>query len=336
MNNRQSRLISAGESAIAFVLQLKHPPSRVTEAAKRLKDALRAARAVELKQLSAKNSRRAPRHSVSRAKTILLRKYLDPIAADGLEMFAGLPGIEESLQVPRIKDAPEQHLEAAKRVRRVAEEHEEEFITERNYDENFLERFDRAVRDLEAAARVERGFARAKYTRATVDVKDEIARVRRVFDVLDTRILEAYLDDRSTQTVAEREPSAGRGWSRKGTRAAPTPSRMALPTSRSSNWLRLGSRVAGSSGVATATGPMRSARSRASLLTPLRPVSPTAASHRSAAPSGRWWPALTKWISRPRPPITTSTMTMIVANVDRSRRDAIRSAGPPTAAPLRA
>ena len=40
-------------------------------------------------------------------------------------------------------------------------------------------------------------------------------------------------------------------------------------------------------------GPMRSARLRASMLTPRRPVSPTAASHRSAVPSGRWCPAFT-------------------------------------------
>ncbi len=162
MNNRQSRLIEGAEKAIVFALQLKKAPARVTEAAQRLKDALRAARAAELKQLGAKHSRTGPRYSASRAKTILLRK----------------------------------HLEAATRVRRVAADHEEEFITARNYDENFLERFDRAVRDLEAAARVERGFARAKYTRTTVDVKEEIARVRRVFDALDTRILETYLDNR--------------------------------------------------------------------------------------------------------------------------------------------
>jgi hypothetical protein len=144
------------------------------------------------------NSRTQPRYSVNRAKTILLRKHLDPICADGLELFSGLPGIKETLQVPRIKDAPEKHLKAAERVRRIAEEHEREFIDERDYSENFLEKYDMAVRDLEAAARVERGAARVKYTRATADLNDEISRVRRVFDVLDSRMLEAYLDDHST------------------------------------------------------------------------------------------------------------------------------------------
>ena len=47
-------------------------------------------------------------------------------------------------------------------------------------------------------ARVEKGAARAKYTLATEDVKEEIAHVRRAFDVLDTRVLEAYLDDKTT------------------------------------------------------------------------------------------------------------------------------------------
>jgi len=198
MNNRQSRVLRAGDLAIVFVQGLKRPPSRVTEAAKRLEQELRDTRDAEQAQIRAKHSRKAPRYSVIRAKTILLRKHLDPIAADGLEMFAGLPGIDESLKLPRIKDAPEKHLEAAKRVRRVAEEHEEELINERNYNENFLEKFHEAVRDLEAAARVERGSARAKYTRATVDVKDHITRVRRALDALDTRVVEAYLDDDST------------------------------------------------------------------------------------------------------------------------------------------
>jgi hypothetical protein len=198
MNNRQSRLLAAAESAIIFALDLKKAPSRIIDAAKRLKEAVRSARGAAQQQSGAKHYRRVPRYSVRRAKTILLRKHLDPIVADGLEMFAGLPGIEESLQVPRIKDAPEKHLEAAKRVHRVAEEHEDEFIEQRNYNDNFLEKFQEAVRDLEAAARVERGFARAKYTRATEDVKEEITRVRRAFDALDARMLEAYLDDRHT------------------------------------------------------------------------------------------------------------------------------------------
>jgi hypothetical protein len=196
MNNRQSRLLAAAEAAVVFVLLLKKAPSRLIEAAKRLKEAVSAARAAAQKQFGAKHYRKIPRYSLTRAKTILLRKHLDPIAADGLEMFAGLPGIEESLQIPRIKDAPEKHLEAAKRVHRVAEEHEQEFINDRNYNENFLEKFQEAVGDLEAAARVERGFGRGKYTRATQDVKDAIKRVQRAFDVLDTRVLEAYLDDR--------------------------------------------------------------------------------------------------------------------------------------------
>jgi DNA-binding FrmR family transcriptional regulator len=198
MNNRQRRLLEAARSAIAFVLQLRNAPSRITEAMKRLQAAVLGVREAEVRQLSAMKSRHAPRSSVNRAKKILLRKHLDPIAADGLEIFAGLPGLEDSLRVPRIKDSPEKHLEAAKRIRHVADEHAEEFITERNYSEDFLEKFDAAVRDLEAAARVERGAARARYTRATEDVKEEIARVRRALDALDTRILEAYLDDRST------------------------------------------------------------------------------------------------------------------------------------------
>jgi hypothetical protein len=194
MNDRQSRLIRAAQEALLFVQVLKPCPWRVSEAAKRLSEALEAAREAGHEQLAARDHQQGPGESLNRAKTILLRKHLDPIAADGLEMFAGLPGIEESLKLPRIKARPAMHLEAAQRVRRVAEKHEQEFITERNYSENFLELFDAAVRDLEQATHVEQGAYRADYTLATQKVKEEIARLRRAFDVLDTRITEAYLD----------------------------------------------------------------------------------------------------------------------------------------------
>jgi len=198
MKNRQFRLIDAAESGVGFARNLKRPPPRVSEAAKRLEEAVESARVAGQDQIRAKAFRKTPRYSVTRAKTILLRKHLGPIAADGIEMLAGLPGIRESLKLPRIKDAPEKHLEATKRVRRVAEDHEKEFIDERNYDENFLNSFDGAVRDLEGAAGVDKGVGRAKYTRATADVKEEMARLRRAFDVLDTRMVQAYLDDPST------------------------------------------------------------------------------------------------------------------------------------------
>lgn len=198
MNERQYRLIRAAKSAIGFVLLLKDLPVRVAEAAKRLEAALRDLGVAELEQLAAKNLRSAPHMSLNRARKVLLRKHLDPIAADGLEMFSGLPGIEESLRLPRIKDVPAKHLEAAERVRRVAAGHEQEFITQRSYSADFLEQFDSAVQNLEAAARVERGAARVTYTRATEDVREAIARVRRALDVLDTRVREAYLDDHLT------------------------------------------------------------------------------------------------------------------------------------------
>jgi len=224
MNDRQYRLLHAAKSGVDFASNLKHASSRITEAAERLKAAVRVALAADVEQLSARKTLGAPRITVDRAKTILLRKHLDPIAADGLEMFAGLPGIVQDLKLPRIKDASELHLEAAKRVRRLVVEHESEFISKRNYTRNFIERFDAAVDALEAAARVERGAARARYSRTTRDVKEKIASVRRAFDVLDTRIREALLDDADNFKLwrrASRVPAkTGRPRKRKSTRAA--------------------------------------------------------------------------------------------------------------------
>lgn len=194
MNSRQSRVVLATEPAVAFALTLRDPPQRVTEAAMRLQTAREEVHLAAVEQMSAKKTLHLPGAALDRAKKLLVRKHLDPIAADGLEMFAGLPGIEESFKVPRIKDPPAKHIQAAERVRRVAAAHEQEFITERNYREDFLEQFDRAVENLEAAGHVDVGSARARYSRATADVKEGIARLRRAFDVLDTRIHEEYLD----------------------------------------------------------------------------------------------------------------------------------------------
>jgi hypothetical protein len=195
MNNRDSRLMLAAQSAAGFALRLKDPPARITDAAKRLQAAMKAVGKAAAAQLHAKITLRSPLASANRARKLLLRKHLDPIAADGLEMFAGLPGIEDSLKVPRIKDAPEKYLQAAERIRRVAEEHEREYIKERNYDEDFLEQLDRAVQYLEAATRVDHGAARAMYSRATADVKKQIEALRRAFDALDTRMVGEFLDD---------------------------------------------------------------------------------------------------------------------------------------------
>ncbi len=201
MNNRQERVTAAARNSVGWIRNLKHAPPRVTKAADRLQEALDEASEARQEQVRARNARKAPKYSVTVAKTILAKKHLHPIAADGLELFAGLPGIEETLRIPRIKDAPDAHLKAAERVRRVAEQHEREFIDERNYSESFLEKFDEAVEDLCAAAKVDRGSARAKYTRATNDVKDELTRVRRAFNSLDARMVEAYMDDPSVLKV---------------------------------------------------------------------------------------------------------------------------------------
>jgi hypothetical protein len=171
---------------------------RVTEAADRLQLAVSSVDEAALSQNAARNARAPAGASIKRAKAVLLRKHLHPIAADGLELFAGLPGIEDTLRVPRSKDAPAALLKVAERVRRVAVEHEQEFITQRKYGEDFLEQFDESVQALELALRLDRASARARYTQATREVKACIANVRRALDVLDTTMQAVYLDDKET------------------------------------------------------------------------------------------------------------------------------------------
>lgn len=195
MNQRQNRLISAADAGIIHVVSLKDPPPRVTAAAKRLTEVVKEAKAAEQQQRKANYQRRAPQYSLNGAKRILFLKHLGPVVADGLEMFAGFPGIEETLRAPRVKDKPQKILEAAGRVRGFAEAHEQEFIDDRNYSPDFLEQFDLAMQNLEAAARADQGVARAKYSQATREMQDEIARVRRALGALDARMREAYLDD---------------------------------------------------------------------------------------------------------------------------------------------
>lgn len=210
MNDKQDRLIRAAESGIIFFVNLENPPLRVAEAAKRLQETLREARAAILKQFSAMKLRGAPHISLKLAKEILLRQHLGPIVADGLEVFAGFPGVKETLRPPRIKDKPEKFLEAAERVARFAETHKQEFIENRNYSPDFLEQLELAVRDLESAASADPGTGRARYSQATHEVKEAITRVRRALRALDSRVHEAYFGDRATLDLwrrASRRPA---------------------------------------------------------------------------------------------------------------------------------
>ena len=198
MNDRQFRVVAAGQSGVQFVGGLKEPPLRLTEAANRLRVAVSSVDEAAQNQLAARYARQPAGLSTKRAKTVLLRRHLRPLAADGLELFAGLPGIEDTLRVPRSKDTPAAFLKAAERIRQVAVEHEQEYITGRAYSEDFLEQFDRAVQLLKTAAQADQGLARARYTKATQEVKEHIANVRRALDVLDTTMHAVYLDDRGT------------------------------------------------------------------------------------------------------------------------------------------
>lgn len=205
MKNRDERVIRAGELAVKFLpaletlsLRSKPPSSRIVQATKRLKKAVEAARVAGQCQDHAKKILGAPGKSIRAAKVNLLRQHLDPIVADGLAMLTGLPGIKQSLRLPRIKDAPEKLLEAAERVRRVAEGHAQEFITQYEYGEDFLEQLDAAVQDLKTAVSADPGRARANYSRATSEVTDEIAAVRRAIDALHKRVVAEYLGDETT------------------------------------------------------------------------------------------------------------------------------------------
>jgi hypothetical protein len=201
MNDRQYRVVEAGESGIRFVGNLKEPPLRVTQAAKRLQLAVSSVDMASQNQLAAKNAQRPAAISPKHAKTVLLRKHLRPLAADGLEIFAGLPGMEDTLRVPRSKDTPAALLKAAERTRRVAVEHEDEYIAQRGYSDDFVEQFDRAVHVLRTAAEADQALMRRRYSNATAEVKERIANVRRALDVLDTTMHAVYLEDRRTLSL---------------------------------------------------------------------------------------------------------------------------------------
>lgn len=195
MNNRQEPLLRAANAAIARATHFAEDHPRIAEAVARLRSAVTAADSAGVAQTLARQSRKSPRYSLSRAKKILFEKHLNPIAADGREMFRGMPGIRETLRLPPIKAKPERHLEAARRIRRIAEEHEREFIDERKYAGDFLARFDAALEDLEAAARADRGAGRQKYTHTTAEVKLAIDAVRDTLDSLDAHVRGEFMDD---------------------------------------------------------------------------------------------------------------------------------------------
>lgn len=71
---------------------------RVTKAAERLQVAVEHARTAHGAQIAARNARKAPTYSVTTARMIFVKTHLQPIAADGIVLLAGLPGIKETLR----------------------------------------------------------------------------------------------------------------------------------------------------------------------------------------------------------------------------------------------
>ena len=134
---------------------------------------------------------------MDRAKQILVHKHLVPIATDGLVLLAGRENIAADLELPRFKAPAEDHLRAATRVRGVVTPYEAIFVESRNYAPDFLEHFDRAVRDLSYAAGAGKDAGRAEYTTATRSVKKAVEEVQRCFDSLDARTNETCFDDRA-------------------------------------------------------------------------------------------------------------------------------------------
>lgn len=197
MNSRQDRVCRAAESGVTCARRLKPDQPRVTAAADRLEAAVKAARIAFAKQDSARTARGLPHNSAERAKKILFHKHLVPVATDGLALLAGKAGIEAELELPRFKAPPEEHLRAAERVRGVAARYESMYVASRDYEANFLEQFDTAVRDLSQAVGAGKGAGRASYTAATNDAKDAVEEVQRCFDSLDARMNEACFDDRT-------------------------------------------------------------------------------------------------------------------------------------------
>jgi hypothetical protein len=197
MDSRQDRVCRAAESSVACARKLKPAQQRVIAAADRLEAAVTAARTASSKQQSTRVARGLPHNSAERARKILFHKHLVPIATDGLELLAGTEGVEAELQLPRLKAPPEEHVQAATRVRAVAARCERMYIDSRDYEPDFLEQFDRAVGDLERATSAGTGVARADYSAATLDVKDAVEEVRRRFDSLNARMNEALFDDRA-------------------------------------------------------------------------------------------------------------------------------------------
>jgi hypothetical protein len=176
---------------------LKPDTLRVTAAADRLDVAVQAARNASAKQHSARVARGMPHKSAARAKKILFHKHLVPIATDGLALLAGTAGIDAELELPRLKAPPEEHLRAARRVRSVATLYERMYIDARDYEADFLDRFDTAVDDLSQAVSAGKGAGRADYTAATSKVTEAVAEVQRCLDSLDARMNEACFDDQT-------------------------------------------------------------------------------------------------------------------------------------------
>ena len=216
MRTRQKQRIEAYERAQAFLES--HPPSESPAylAQKRELDEVVAALQRHTTGQSASSRLGRAGTVYKRALVTELREqHLTPIAHIARALLAEAPGIEKALKMPDYYMSPLRLVAEAMAIREAAWLYEAQFI-HAGRPQNFLEQLDAAIEALREAIRAKEERL-GEQVGSSAGIAADIKRGRRVIDVLDTIVKDAFRDDgallaewRNAKRVRARPGGAGR------------------------------------------------------------------------------------------------------------------------------
>jgi hypothetical protein len=146
----------------------------------------------------------------------LREKHLAPIAQIARALLAEAPGIEKALRMPDYYMSPLRLVAEAMAIRDAAWLYEPQFIRA-GQPQNFLEQLDAAIEALREAIRAKEERL-GEQVGSSAGIAADIKRGRRVIDVLDTIVKDAFRGDdavlaewRSAKRVRARPGGVARG-----------------------------------------------------------------------------------------------------------------------------
>jgi hypothetical protein len=193
---RQRQAIEAYQRVQAFLNDHPPPESPGYAKQKRSFDVV-VARLVNhaANQVTGRRMRHAEVARQVAVRRTLREEHLSPIAQIARATLAHAPGIDKALRMPDYYIGPLKLLAEARAMREAAKLYEEQFMKAGQPDD-FLERLDRAIEALRQSV-ISNSRELGRQMGATAGLEMEIRRGRRLVDIIDTIVRDAFYDDKA-------------------------------------------------------------------------------------------------------------------------------------------